>query len=306
MNSAPASGTRELSLGFRVICPRKRLSVAILRVCIDETYSHDNRAGAPFMVSGCVSSLLKWEWFDRRWRKLLKKHSLKHVHFYDIWQGRGEFGQIPRDLQLIKIIEDFETTIFRYVRFGFSTVLYPDDLARFRDSKGSNLHTILDSDYGVSIRVAYAFIDSFVPKLMKDPHGSVYVLAEDGHENAGAVGTIFREYQKTLPEREHVIKHAALVSKESCYGTQAADMRGGIYLMEEKSGAHAYADMPPDLANAKEFLESRKLPWFRLPLNEGVLTDLRDSVILSRPKFIARYGDLLSSTALASLERLPS
>jgi hypothetical protein len=300
--SRPARlSTPELFLGLYGHLPKGVTVAAIIRVCMDETYSHDNRAGAPLMVSGCVSSLLKWEAFDKRWRKLLKLHKLKHVHFDEIWNQRGEFDQI-RGAPLIKIVEGFETTIFQYVRFGFSTVLYPEDFARYRDTKGSNLHTLLDSDYGVSIRVAYSFIDSFVPKLMNSQRGHVYVLVEDGHENEGAIWSIFREYQKTFPDQERVIKHATLVSKDECFGTQAADMRGSMYLMEEKSGQHAFADIPAELAPAKEFLEGRKLPWFRLPINEGVLTELRDSVILSRPKFTARYAPLLSPSALAALK----
>jgi hypothetical protein len=307
--SVSAPSIRELFLGLYGRLPKELTVVSIIRACIDETYSHDNRAGEPFMVTGCVSTLLKWEYFDRRWRKLLKHHKLKRIHFYEIWQGRGEFDQI-RGPQLVQIVEDFETTIFQYVRFGFSTVLYPEDFARFKESKGSNLHTLLDSDYGVSIRVCYGFIDSMVPGLMNDPRASIYVLVEDGHANEGAVWTIFREYQKTTPEKDHVIKHAALVSKDQCYGTQAADMRGSAYLMEERAGKQSgkpvHSDFPPELKSAREFMANRKLPWFRLPINEGVLTELRDSVILSRPKFIARYGDSLSPKALASLQKQPA
>jgi len=55
--------------------------------------------------------------------------------------------------------------------------------------------------------------------------------------------------------------------------------------------------MPPDLKSATEFLKGGKLGWFRLPINSGVLTHLRDSVILSRPKFRELYGHLVSGTA---------
>jgi hypothetical protein len=301
MNSAPALPIRELFLGLFGRLSKEETIVSVIRICMDESNSHDNRAGAPFMLTGCVSKLIKWEHFDRRWRLLLRRHKLRHLHFAEVWHQRGEFAD-KSATELVKAVEEFEKTIFKYVRFGFSTVLYPEDFARFRDSKGSNLHTILDSDYGVSIRVAYGFINALVPGLMNDPDPSIYILVEDGHENEGAVWTIFREYQRSTPEKDQVIKHAMLVGKGQCYGAQAADMRGSAYLMEERSGPQAYSDMPPTLSAAKEFIENRKLPWFRLSINEGVLTELRDSVILSKPKFTARYGPLLSPSALSALQ----
>jgi hypothetical protein len=268
----------------------------IIRVCIDETYSHENREEAPLMVSGCVSSILKWELLDRRWAQLLRAYGLKRMHLDEILNRRGEFGRIP-PAKLVEVVEKFEKAIFANVKFGFSTVLYRSDFDRFRDSKGTNLHTVLDSEYGVSIRVCYGFLDSFVPGLMGDNSAKIHVLAEGGHANEGAIREIYREYRRPTSGANGVIQHVEIVSKDECYGTQAADMRGGMYLMEERSGEHAFGDIPAQLDSAKQFIRGRKLPWFRLPINEGVLSDLRDSIILSRPKFRRRFGHLLSSVA---------
>src|SRR6185312_17568193 len=92
------------------------------------------------------------------------------------------------------------------------------------------------------------------------------------------------------------IRSVALVSKEDCYGSQAADIRGYLYALREKSHRATYknVDVTADQQQVRAALSQWELPWFRLPISQKVLMDLRDSVILSRPKFQKLYRQLLS------------
>ena len=49
----------------------------------------------------------------------------------------------------------------------------------------------------------------------------------------------------------------------------------------------------------QRFARAIPLPWFRLPLNRDVLSELRSNVILSKQKFLKRYGHLIDVTHVA-------
>ena len=84
-----------------------------------------------------------------------------------------------------------------------------------------------------------------------------------------------------------------------CYGTQAADVRGYVILQEEREKAIGYQDVPPTPEAIQRFARAIPLPWFRLPLNRDVLSELRSNVILSKRKFLKRYGHLIDVTHVA-------
>ena len=107
-------------------------------------------------------------------------------------------------------------------------MLYRGDFDQYRDTKSTARNTVLDSDYGVSIRVCYGFLDSFVPGLMGLEGTPIHVMVEGGHANEGAVNEIFREYSRRNSGAGGAIQQVRIVRKDDCFGTQAADMRGGI------------------------------------------------------------------------------
>jgi hypothetical protein len=277
--------------------PRGTLVVTVLRIFIDESSSHDD-PNQPLMLTGCVSTPMRWSRFEKRWRAALEENDLGHVRYvrwYELQRGEGEFKNTTIT-QRINATKALDECVFANVRFGFCTVLKTEDFQTYRDARGTSLSSRLDSDYGVSFRVAMGFMHSVLPMVVGEAYPSVYVLVEDGHENSGAVNEIHRQYQKQYVGKERIVKAVALVDKKEYAGTQAADMRGAGFLMQETSsrGLH-YQDIPPDLKNVSEYTQNRQLPWFRLPLNEGVLMDIRDGLILSKRSLAERFGNLLST-----------
>lgn len=274
----------------------------ILRVFIDETSSHDDPS-QPLMLTGCVSTPLKWDRLDRKWRKLLAENGLDHLHWYGLLHGEGKLaGSKVEDR--IRLVEQAESYIFKYVTFGFYTVLRAEDFAAYRNAEGSLLTSMLDSDYGVSFRVAMGFMHSVLPMVVGNAYPSVYVLVEDGHENSGAVNEIFRQYEKQFEGKDRIVKQVTRVGKDDFPGTQAADIRASGFLMQELSEGKPYQDITPDFKTVAQWNAQKKsenqLPWYRLPLNDGVLMDLRDGLILSKRSLAQRYGSLLSKYFWAS------
>ena len=311
MRALSRSDAEPLSISHFLLClygllPRETVVVTVrptLRVFIDETSSHDDPS-QPLMLTGCVSTLPKWDRLDRKWRTMLAEKGLDHLHWYDLLHGEGKLaGSKVEDR--IHLVEQAEGYIFKYVTFGFCTVLSAADFATYRDAKGTSLTSLLDSDYGVSFRVAMGFMHSVLPMAVGGAYPSVYVLVEDGHENSGAANEIFRQYKKQYEGKERIVKQVTLVGKDEFPGTQAADIRGSGFLMQELSAMEKhYQDITPDFKTVAEWNVQKKsenqLPWYRLPLKDGVLLDLRDGLILSKRNFAERYGSLLSKYFWAS------
>ena len=275
--------------------------MGVLRVYIDESGSHNTRGqGEPLIVTGCVSTPLDWERLDRQWHALLRKYHLSYMNFDDLCNLRQDDFKGRSATEQQEIFKDFGTAAHVHTWFGFNTILYDKDFKRFKGPTkgvGSDLSKLLDSDYGVSIRVIYAFLHTWVPKIpgINDP--LLFVIAESGHRNEGAVCSLFEEYKRTFPETEQIIKGARLVDKRSQYGVQGADFHGGCIQMAESKNKATYKEVSGPAAEAiGEYVvhTPTRVRWFRLPINEGVLTHLKNSVILSKPKFIALYGEQLT------------
>jgi hypothetical protein len=196
----------------------------------------------------------------------------------------------------VAIIEAAEKCIFAHIKFGFCTVLHQSDFENYKNTNSRALNSMLDSDYGVSFRITMGFLHSVLPMIMREPYPQVYILAEDGDSNSGAVYEIFKQYKKQFEGKERIIKSVLLVDKNQFPGTQASDIRAAGFLMQETEAGENkhYQDIPADFNGVSEWTEKNKLPWFRLPLNEGVLMDLRDGLILSSRSYSSRFGNLLS------------
>jgi len=257
------------------------------------------------IVTGAVSTPLDWERHDRQWYAMLKKHHLTYMNFDDLCNRRDEFkGRSEAELQ--QIFQDFGQSAHVNTWFGLNTILLDEDFRQFKGPTkgiGSELSHLLDSDYGVSIRVIYAFLHTWIPKVpgVNDPQ--IYVVAERGHPNQGAVETLFAEYRKSFPPEEQVIRDVRLADKKTVYGVQCADLHGGCVQMVESGKKSTLAPQKIELA-VKEIPDAdhmsdclihtpTRVRWFRLPIDQEVLTHLRNSVILSKPRFTALYGEQL-------------
>jgi len=307
----------ELYLGSYGRLPQGSMMVT-LRVCIDETTAHKSRKrGQPMIVTGCVSTPLDWERFDRKWHALLKNHNLSYMNFDDLCNCRGEFKSRGRPQQQ-QIFQDFGTAAHIHTWFGFNSTLLNEDFERFKGPTkglGSDLSKILDSDYGVSLRVIYGFLHVWVPKIpgVSDPR--LYVIVESGHRNQGAVQTIFEEYKEECirSNEPQIIKDARLGDKKDFPGLQCADLHGGCVQMmeakkvEERMGYNPIKEV--DGAQAQVLAQDyvvhtpTKVRWFVLPITPLVLTELKNSVILSKQRFIDRFSDHLTPPLSGSYEQ---
>jgi hypothetical protein len=277
--------------------PRGAL-IVIIRAFVDESATHGDAAD-PLLLSCVVSTVQKWRVFDRKWGVVLKNAGVTHIRAHDLIDGSGEFQGIDQATRAEAAV-GIDEAMTECLSFGLNTVLWPKDFAAYRDTKGTNLHTLLSSDYGLSFRILLSFLHVHTEKLIcDDPH--IYIIYETGHKNAGAAGVILKEYHEHFPNGP--VKSAAPVRKGAYYGTEAADIRGALVLDIERKGITQISNFDATEESIQRLFETHKVPWFRLPLEASMLAELKDDVILSRPKFMKLYGHLLSETSSLALRK---
>lgn len=291
-SAARALPTSALILGLYGHLPKETIVVSIpdIRAYVDEAATHGNPAD-PIILTCVASTLLKWRLFDRKWAALTRRAGVKRIHAHD-------FSDIPVEKRL-DAAKSVDRAIHDYVTFGVHTILWPKDFAAYREAAGSNLHTLLDSDYGLSFRFVLSFLHTATANLLGG-ESQIYVLYEVGHKNCGSVGVIFSEYAKHFPDGP--VRSVAPVRKGDFYGTEAADIRGSLILDVERSGTADVSNVDVTVGgNVAQLRTKYRVPWFRLELKPEMLTALKDHVILSRSRFTRLYGHLLSPLA-ASLK----
>lgn len=289
-SSAPISRTLRGLYGSRV----RDAYIVIVRARIDETGTHGDPQ-SPVILSAVVASYLNWDRFDRKWTRLMKRAGVRYIRAKEIIGGSGAFQGVSREKRA-RAAESIDDAMNTHLKFGVVTVLWPADFAAYRDPTGSGLNSLLYSDYGVSFRVILSFLHGQADRLLgSDPE--IYVVYETGHKNSGAAAVVFQEYARHYPSG--AVKSVAPVLKQASYGTQAADIRGSLALQDERAGSPPISEYdtsdPDDVA---KLFKTYKVPWFRFVIGAETLTQLRDEVILSRPKFTRLYGHLLSDPSL--------
>jgi hypothetical protein len=245
------------------------------------------------LLSGCIATPEKWDRFERQWYGMLRSWHLPLIHAKDLCKHSGIFKRFNWE-ERVQIAEAIDRAVFENIRCGFSTVLLPQDFAEYREHRA--LNSILDSDYGVSFRIALSFLHAHVSSIYEDPNPGIHVLVETGHENVGAASTIFDQYCREIGP-DAPVRSVSTVQKQLCYGTQATDVRGYLILDEERHKIIGFQDITPDEANIQKYMQGRGLPWFRLPLTPEVLSDLRDNAILAKEKFRQCFAHCLSDRA---------
>ncbi len=265
--------------------------MVMIRAYVDECSTHED-PNSPLLVYASVSPYRLWLELDKPWAKALKRDDVPYAHAKELVHREGPFAGWDLDRQL-KFANRLDKLTRRYVSFCCCTVLKRSDFLEYR-SKGKGLNTLLDSDYGVSMRVCFSFLQFAVPVLIQAKSYDVYTVIENGHKNAGSAVDLQRKMAKYVTGC--LIRPPGYASKPECFGLQVSDMNAYATLLLEERGDPQYAEL--DAENPSEWLEfarGKKPPVFRLPITGDILSDLRDNVILSKPKFQKRFGHLLSS-----------
>jgi hypothetical protein len=250
----------------------------IVTAYIDESGTH---GGEFVIVGGVVSTVAKWNDFDRLWRKLLARHGVPYFHGVEFRNRRGVFAKF-NPASGVHLIERINALIQRRAACGFSIRL---DRADYREAwiAGPPIKGVqLDSQYGVCFR----FILALLPDLLSRSFGRddlvVNIIMESGDKSIGAgdAQRVLAQIKREVPEIGRHLGTLTIGDKRRHPGLQAADAIAYNAFREEGSVAG------PDLAefvdqgtlrDAKDIVDA-KCPIFRCHATPEVLRSMRQGL----------------------------
>jgi hypothetical protein len=77
-------------------------------------------------MGGYVARLGQWQHFDTKWRRLLKRNGVSHIHIIDVLNGRNEFRGWTQD-RALQLWQDAEKITSKHTLFGFATLVSDKD-----------------------------------------------------------------------------------------------------------------------------------------------------------------------------------
>lgn len=249
----------------------------IMVTYIDEAGTHGT---APHMVMGAlVGRLGQWAYFDKKWRKMLRRNSITYFHSKEWKHRQGPFKGWKNDKRaaLIERASDIQrdTTLF-----GLTVKVQQDDYISNYKSGDRPKKIPLDSMYGLCFRAVVVFVVDTLAKSLKTDDIEVNFVLESGHKNAGDAVRIFAQMKNDKSGRPVKLGTLSLEGKKKFYGLQGADLVSHTFYLAEH-GDEEDMDLTPTpesgtVADAEKALK-RKGPIFRSVLGPEQLKHIKDS-----------------------------
>ena len=164
---------------------------------IDEAGTHGS---APHMVMGSLSGRTnQWNYFDKKWRKMLRRHGIEYFHSKEWKHRQGPFKGWGFDQKsaLIERASDIQrdTTLF-----GLTVKVQQDEYIKYYKSGERPKKIPLDSMYGLCFRRVVIFVVETLGQSFKGTDIKANFILEAGHKNSGDANRIFNQMRKdTVP-----------------------------------------------------------------------------------------------------------
>lgn len=248
----------------------------ILTAYLDEAGT-DGRHGF-VVVGGWVSTVLKWNDFDLRWRKLLGKKGLSYFHAMDYKPDREPYKSWT-DEETAAFFGAMERLLLKRTLFGFVAKL---DLADYQEhyvGPGRIKGVQLDSKYGVCLRLALSLIYSTLSEHVSgDFRVNVVLEAGDKSIGAGDAIRVFNQLKDHVPEVGAHLGTISFGKKRDFPGLQAADsMVSPAHRLERKEDVDIIPYVEGEtLATARG--QVKGAPVYRIDIDARLLKELRENL----------------------------
>jgi len=176
----------------------------IVTVYIDESGTH----GSPVTIlAGWVGRLGQWATFDPKWKRLLKRSGITHVHSKEIRHSQGEFKgwSIARKQAFVA---DASKLGIKNLEYGFTIFLSEEDYQKHYIAGHRPKEVQLDSRYGLCFRYCVGLVSNLAMQSFKDRDLEISFVLESGHTNYGDADRIFSKVKKSRVEHEQFIVRA--------------------------------------------------------------------------------------------------
>jgi len=244
---------------------------------IDEAGTH---GAAPHMVMGAlVGRLGQWTYFDKKWRKMLRRDGIAYFHSKEWKHKQGPFKGWKDDkrVTLIRRASDIQrdTTLF-----GLTVKIQQAEYIQYYKSGDRPQKVPLDSMYGLCFRHVVVFVVDTLAKSLNRSDIEVNFVLEAGHKNAGDAVRIFNQMKNDKSGRPVALGTLVLEGKKKLYGLQGADLVSHTFYLAERANEDDMNLTPvPEsgtLDDAEKALK-RKGPIFRNVLGPEQLKHIKES-----------------------------
>jgi hypothetical protein len=263
-----------LAVEPRIVAER---GIVIITTYIDEAGTH---GAAPHMVMGAlVGRLGQWAYFDKKWRKMLRRNGISHFHSKKLKHSKGPFRGWTR-LQKMALISTASDIQRDATLFGVSVKLRQSDYEENYKSGERPKKLPLDTMYGLCFRYLSVFIMDTAEQALKRKDLEFDFIIESGHKNAGDALRVFNQMKNDLT-RDQGMKSLTFQDK-SLFGLQGADLFSHTaYLMEQDDEEEMELTELPSggtLGDAEKIVK-RKGPLFRGVLGPDLLREIKANKI---------------------------
>jgi hypothetical protein len=245
---------------------------------IDEPGTH---GGSVYTVmAGWIGRADQWDVFEKKWRALLLRHGLTHIHSVELRHGKGQFRDKfrwppPRRLTLA---EEVQKLALDHSLFSLSVLLKNSDYDAYyigADQKLRKHRAAIDSKYGVCARVFMSVVRALMEHYGGD-EARLTLIFEAGHKNSRAPEDILAGMYELAPERAMYLNPSVVYAlKKQCPGVQAADILAYPVYVVETAGQPDVGEIP----GFPETVPVDEMTSYRVVISPETLNDVKTGQI---------------------------
>jgi hypothetical protein len=198
----------------------------------DEAGTHGGSADT--IMAGWVGRAERWAEFEQKWKSLLLRNGLTHIHAVDLKQGKKQFKDKIRwpERRRLALAQEAGQLALDHSMFSHTVLLKNSDYDIHYiggDRKLRKHRAPIDSKYGVCVRVFLSQLTEFVRRYGGEDAQATVVL-EAGAKNQGAAQSILAEMYRVAPGRARFISPNIVLRPEGtiprCAGCRSSGLSG--------------------------------------------------------------------------------
>ena len=267
-------------------CPANlERTFVILQVFIDESGTHDNPHG--MILAGYVGRLGQWLTFQRKWQRLLDRVGVEYFHAKDLRVPPGK-GGVFSHLSLSErqaFLDLAKPIVSKNTMFGFTTALKHEEYDRVYVADNRPREVPLDTKYAVAFRVFFSFVPQLIRTSLDRDDLTVHIIQEEGAPGIGDCIRVYGLYKAHADDIQapSIVGTLATAPKKKYLGLQAADYlaNGGFSVERKGFVAGDLLDIEKEASvEVARAISGLRSPVYRLPLDEAVLTELKEHLVI--------------------------
>jgi hypothetical protein len=224
-------------------------------------------------MGGIVGRVGQLAYFDKKWRKMLRRENISYFHTKSMRDSDGDFAGWSRDRKA-KLVNKAGDNIKAGTMFGFSIMLKKGEyLEHYRNAERPK-KVQLDTMYALCFRFCAIYVADLIQKTFPSADLSLNFILESGAKNSGDAERIFKELKKE-DAYKNIFNSIAFAGKEDHYALQGADYVSHTAFLAEQ-GEPDLTDFPAG-ANVRDAVKilGRKSPVFRWHMYGDLLKDIK-------------------------------